>query len=33
MAGWGEQSDWVKNIEKTPQVKISVGRRHFCLHP
>ncbi len=28
MAGWGERSDWVKNIEKTPQVKISVGRRH-----
>ena len=28
MAGWGEQSDWVKNIEKTPQVEISVGRRH-----
>ena len=30
MAGWGERSDWVKNIEKTPQVKISVGRRHVC---
>ena len=29
MAGWGEQSDWVKNIEKTPQVEIIVGRRHF----
>lgn len=28
MAGWGEQSDWVKNIEKTPQVEISVGHRH-----
>lgn len=28
MAGWGERSDWVKNIEKTPQVEISVGRRH-----
>jgi deazaflavin-dependent oxidoreductase (nitroreductase family) len=29
MAGWGEKSDWVKNIEKTPQVTISVGRRRF----
>jgi deazaflavin-dependent oxidoreductase (nitroreductase family) len=28
MAGWGERSDWVKNIEKTPQVGISVGHRH-----
>jgi deazaflavin-dependent oxidoreductase (nitroreductase family) len=28
MAGWGERSDWMKNIEKTPQVEISVGRRH-----
>jgi deazaflavin-dependent oxidoreductase (nitroreductase family) len=38
MAGWGERSDWVKNIEKTPQVQISVGRRHVraiarCLLP
>jgi deazaflavin-dependent oxidoreductase (nitroreductase family) len=29
LVGWGEQSDWVKNIEKTPQVTISVGRRPF----
>ncbi len=29
MAGWGERSDWVKNIEKTPQVEISVGHRNF----
>ncbi len=29
LAAWGEQSDWVKNIEKTPQVIISVGRRRF----
>jgi deazaflavin-dependent oxidoreductase (nitroreductase family) len=21
MAGWGERSDWVKNIEKTPQLR------------
>lgn len=29
LAGWGEQSDWVKNIEETPQVTISMGRRRF----
>jgi deazaflavin-dependent oxidoreductase (nitroreductase family) len=29
LAGWGEQSDWVKNIEKTPQVTIAVEHRHF----
>lgn len=29
LAAWGEQSDWVKNIEKTPQVTISVGHRRF----
>jgi deazaflavin-dependent oxidoreductase (nitroreductase family) len=28
MAGWGERSYWVKNIEKTPQVEISVGHQH-----
>ena len=30
MAGWGVRSDWVKNIEKTPQVQIRVGRRQVC---
>jgi deazaflavin-dependent oxidoreductase (nitroreductase family) len=30
LSGWGEQSDWVKNIEKTPQVTIGVGRRRFA---
>jgi deazaflavin-dependent oxidoreductase (nitroreductase family) len=29
MAGWSEQSDWVKNIENTPQVAIIVGHRRF----
>jgi deazaflavin-dependent oxidoreductase (nitroreductase family) len=29
LAGWGEQSDWVKNIEKTPRVTIAVGRQRF----
>ena len=38
MAGWGKRSDWVKNIEKTPQVQINVGHRHIralakCLPP
>src|SRR2546421_4814868 len=28
-AGWGDQSDWVKNIEKTPQVVIDVGQQPF----
>lgn len=28
-AGWGKQSDWVKNTEKTPQVIIQVGSRPF----
>ena len=29
LAGWGTQADWVKNIEKTPQVVIDVGRKPF----
>lgn len=29
LAGWGEQADWVKNIEKTPIVTIDVGRRQL----
>ncbi len=28
-AGFGEQSDWLRNIEKTPEVVINVGRRRF----
>jgi len=28
-AGWGEQSDWVRNIEQTPEVTIIVGARHL----
>lgn len=28
-SGWGEQADWVKNSEKTPQVNIQVGQRSF----
>ena len=29
LAGFGERTDWLRNIEKTPGVTISVGRRCF----
>jgi deazaflavin-dependent oxidoreductase (nitroreductase family) len=29
LAGWGEQSDWVRNVEQTPRVLIDVGRRRL----
>jgi len=28
-SGWGEKSDWLRNIEKTPTVFVNVGSRHF----
>lgn len=28
-SGWGEKSDWLLNITKTPQVSIKVERRNF----
>ncbi|GHO59488.1 nitroreductase family deazaflavin-dependent oxidoreductase [Ktedonobacter robiniae] len=28
-SGWRKQSDWVKNVEKTPQVKIQIGNHSF----
>lgn len=28
-SGWGAKSDWLRNIEKTPTVKVQVGRRIF----
>jgi deazaflavin-dependent oxidoreductase (nitroreductase family) len=28
-AGWGERADWVRNVEKTPEVSITVGRHRF----
>jgi deazaflavin-dependent oxidoreductase (nitroreductase family) len=28
-SGWGEKSNWFRNIEKTPAVVIHVGRRRF----
>ncbi len=38
LAPWGEKSDWVRNILKTPNVVIRVGHRRFearamCLSP
>lgn len=29
LSGWGEKSDWVLNVTKTPQVSVQVGRRKF----
>ena len=29
LAGFGEKSDWLQNVEKTPEVVIAVGRRQF----
>lgn len=28
-SGWGETSDWLRNVEKTSKVKVNVGRRRF----
>lgn len=30
-AGWGEKSDWVKNIRANPNVKVQVGSRKFDM--
>lgn len=30
MAGFGPNSDWMRNIAKTPRVAIAVGLRHFA---
>lgn len=29
LAGFGEKTDWLRNIEHTPQIVITVGRRQF----
>jgi deazaflavin-dependent oxidoreductase (nitroreductase family) len=29
-SGWGEKSDWFRNIQKTPQVTVNVGSRQFA---
>lgn len=31
-SGWGEKSDWFRNIQKTPEVRVQVGRRSFQAH-
>lgn len=28
-SGWGEYSNWVKNIQSNPEVKVSIGRLHY----
>ena len=28
-SGWGEKSDWIRNVQKTPTVSVNVGKRHF----
>lgn len=28
-SGWGEQADWLRNIEKTPNVLVDAGSRRF----
>ena len=29
LSGWGEQSNWVRNIQKTPDVLVQVGLREW----
>jgi deazaflavin-dependent oxidoreductase (nitroreductase family) len=29
LSGWGEKADWLRNVEKTPEVMIKVGHRQF----
>jgi deazaflavin-dependent oxidoreductase (nitroreductase family) len=28
-SGWGGRSDWLRNVEKTPRVRVDVGARRF----
>jgi deazaflavin-dependent oxidoreductase (nitroreductase family) len=28
-SGWGEKSDWIRNLQKAPIVSVNVGKRHF----
>ncbi|GAH36557.1 unnamed protein product [marine sediment metagenome] len=30
-SGWGENSDWVKNITVGPQVQVQVGNKHWDM--
>jgi deazaflavin-dependent oxidoreductase (nitroreductase family) len=29
VSGWGEKSDWFRNVQKTPDVNVQVGRTEF----
>lgn len=29
VSGWGETSDWLRNVQKTPMVSFNVGKHHF----
>jgi deazaflavin-dependent oxidoreductase (nitroreductase family) len=29
-SGWGEKSDWFRNIQKNPEAAVHVGRRHLA---
>jgi deazaflavin-dependent oxidoreductase (nitroreductase family) len=31
-SGWGKKSDWFRNIQKTPEVRVQVGRRSIQAH-
>ena len=31
LSGWGGKADWLRNVEKTPEVIITVGRRQCML--
>jgi len=28
-SGWGEKSDWIRNLQNAPMVSVNVGKRHF----
>jgi deazaflavin-dependent oxidoreductase (nitroreductase family) len=28
-SGWGERSNWLRNVRKTPMVGVNIGKRHF----
>jgi deazaflavin-dependent oxidoreductase (nitroreductase family) len=32
VSGWGERSDWVKNLLANPEVTVQVGRKTFSAH-
>jgi deazaflavin-dependent oxidoreductase (nitroreductase family) len=29
-SGWGEKSDWLRNLQKTPEVTVQVSRQGFA---